>query len=269
MRRAGRRPGVPAARGPQSEALRLQESSRRASCGCVAPVGGRPTSLHPAPRSGLSSVGDYDPGHGTALTRCARAARLRPSDAGARFRARCPALSGAACGGAERRPRRMTPPYVTNVPPSRGSKVCTWIALIPNDVPVQAIRRSGSTSWMVDVIVPGPAFQRNAEPGPISPSNETDLTAGFQFGQRPIAVRTSQATSGAAAISISLDPTTGARSLISHWIACRLSHRVASSPGAGAALSAKRQRSFRTACWRALHRGGASASGRRGSRASG
>ena len=55
---------------------------------------------------------------------------------------------------------------------------------MPNDVPVQAIRQGFSTSRIVDLIVPGPAFHRNADPSPTSPSNETDLTAGFQLGHR-------------------------------------------------------------------------------------
>jgi hypothetical protein len=48
---------------------------------------------------------------------------------------------------------------------------------------------------------------------------EADLTSGFQLGQPSISVRTSHATSGAAAISISLEPTTGASALIA-VIAC-------------------------------------------------
>jgi len=43
---------------------------------------------------------------------------------------------------------------------------------------------------------------------------DIDLTSGFQLGHRSKAVSTSQTASGAAAISISLEPTTGARSLI-------------------------------------------------------
>jgi hypothetical protein len=61
---------------------------------------------------------------------------------------------------------------------------------MPNVLPVQAIRRGRSTSWIVDVIVPGPAFQRNSVPSSSPPSIDAALTSGFQLGQRSIVVRT-------------------------------------------------------------------------------
>src|SRR5262245_48316481 len=77
-------------------------------------------------------------------------------------------------------------------------------------LPVQTIWRGGSTSSIVDVIVPGPAFQRNTEPAATSPCIETDSISGFQVGQRSNAVSTSHTSCGSAEISISAAPTTGA-----------------------------------------------------------
>src|SRR6266540_7400705 len=81
---------------------------------------------------------------------------------------------------------------------------------MPSVLPVHAISRGASIRWMVEVIVPGPAFQRKVEPSARSPCIATDLTEGFQLGQRSIDVRTSHTTSGGAVISISLAPRTGA-----------------------------------------------------------
>ena len=67
----------------------------------------------------------------------------------------------------------------------------------------------------MDLIVPGPAFQRKDVPSATGPSTETDLTSGFHVGQLSTAVTTSQTVSGAAAISNSQVPTTGADALIS------------------------------------------------------
>ena len=55
----------------------------------------------------------------------------------------------------------------------------------------------------VDTIVPGPAFQRNSDPGASGPSNDIDFTSGFQLGQFSNRVSTSQTTWGDASISIS------------------------------------------------------------------
>ena len=88
------------------------------------------------------------------------------------------------------------------------------MAVMPSVRPVQAICQGGSTRWIVEVIVPGPAFQLNTDPGATGPCTAIDFTSGFQLGQCSKAVSTSHTASGAAAISISLAPTTGARSLI-------------------------------------------------------
>src|SRR5262249_12108951 len=85
---------------------------------------------------------------------------------------------------------------------------------MPSVLPVQAICRGGSTRWIVEVIVPGPAFQRKTVPGATLPWIVIDLTSRFQLGQRSNAVSTSQTAAGEAAISISLVPTTDACSLI-------------------------------------------------------
>src|SRR4051812_3553450 len=85
---------------------------------------------------------------------------------------------------------------------------------MPNVVPVQASTRGRSTRWSVDVIVPGPAFQRKPDPSARPPCIETARTSGFQVGHASIPERTSQTTSGAAEISVSLTPTTGACPLI-------------------------------------------------------
>src|SRR5438093_10830970 len=85
---------------------------------------------------------------------------------------------------------------------------------MPSVLPVQAISHGWSTRRIVDVTVPGPAFQRNTDPSATSPSAETDLTSAFQLGHPSNAVSTSQTSCGGASISIWLAPTTGAPSLI-------------------------------------------------------
>src|SRR5687768_7570828 len=86
---------------------------------------------------------------------------------------------------------------------------------MPNVVPVQAISIGGWTSWIVEVIVPGPARQRKTEPCSRPPSKDIDLTSGFHRGQLSRSVRTSQTASGLAAISISSAAPTGAFRLTS------------------------------------------------------
>jgi hypothetical protein len=49
--------------------------------------------------------------------------------------------------------------------------------LDPKVLPVQAISRGGSTRSIVDVIVPGPAFQRNTDPAATGPCIGIDLTS--------------------------------------------------------------------------------------------
>jgi hypothetical protein len=76
--------------------------------------------------------------------------------------------------------------------------------------PSHVMRRGGSTCSSVETIVPGPAFQRNSEAGATSPPNDIDFTCRFHSGHRSKRVRTSQTTSGGAAISISHLLVTGA-----------------------------------------------------------
>jgi len=76
--------------------------------------------------------------------------------------------------------------------------------------PRQTTARGGSTRSSVETIVPGPAFQRNSEPGANGPPNDIDLTSGFHCGHCSNCVNTSQTTSGGAAISISRLLLTGA-----------------------------------------------------------
>src|SRR6185437_1975401 len=96
---------------------------------------------------------------------------------------------------------------------------------MPNVVPVQAISFGGSTRWIVDLIVPGPAFQRNSDPSAALPSIDTDFTSGFHVGQLSIPVSTSQTASGLASISVSLWPKTGASG---GWPGSLLTHLVLS-----------------------------------------
>src|SRR5204862_6155833 len=86
---------------------------------------------------------------------------------------------------------------------------------IPRVFPVHAIRRGASTSRTVDVMVAGPAFQRNVVPSRNGESTAIERMSGFQLGQLSRAVRTSHTSSGAASISASAAPFTGARVLIS------------------------------------------------------
>ena len=77
-------------------------------------------------------------------------------------------------------------------------------------LPVQPISLGASTRWIVDVMVPGPAFQRNTDPAARSPCTDIDFTSGFQFGHFSRSVSTSQTACELAAISISAALTTGA-----------------------------------------------------------
>src|ERR671918_831541 len=81
---------------------------------------------------------------------------------------------------------------------------------MPKVLPVQPISLGASTRWIVDVMIPGPAFQRNTDPAARSPCTDIDFTSGFQLGQFARSVSTSQTACGPAAISISAVPTTGA-----------------------------------------------------------
>ena len=67
----------------------------------------------------------------------------------------------------------------TPVPPSCGSRRQWCIALIDIVRPRQLTARGGSTRSSVETIVPGPAFQRNSDPGANVPSNDIDFTSGF------------------------------------------------------------------------------------------
>src|SRR5262245_7295879 len=102
----------------------------------------------------------------------------------------------------------------TTVVPSRGSSHQEWIALMPSVLPVHAIRRGASTRLIVDVIVPGPAFQRDSVPSATAPRIDNDLTSGFQLGHRSNSVSTVQTSSAEAAISTSLAPAAGASTSI-------------------------------------------------------
>lgn len=56
------------------------------------------------------------------------------------------------------------------------------MALMPSVLPVQEMERGASSCRMVDVLVPGPAFQPNVEPTAGGPSVDIDRTSGFQLG---------------------------------------------------------------------------------------
>jgi outer membrane biosynthesis protein TonB len=86
---------------------------------------------------------------------------------------------------------------------------------MPNVVPVHAIARPGSTARSVEVIVPGPAFQRKRVPGSSGPSSDAEPTSGFQLGQPSMSPRTSQTTSGGASIVVAALATAGAARSIS------------------------------------------------------
>src|SRR5262245_61656932 len=72
------------------------------------------------------------------------------------------------------------------------------------------MERGGSIRSSVETIVPGPAFQRNSEPGASGPAKNIDFTSGFQSGQFSNLVSTSQTTWGDASMSISAPLLTGA-----------------------------------------------------------
>src|SRR3712207_2047160 len=86
---------------------------------------------------------------------------------------------------------------------------------MPNVVPVQAMSCDGSTRCRVDVIVPGPDFQRNFVPSRSGPPSDADLTSGFQLGHAATSLRTSHTIWGEAATSISRRATAGAVASIS------------------------------------------------------
>src|SRR5918996_2990061 len=81
---------------------------------------------------------------------------------------------------------------------------------MPKVLPVQPISLGASTRSIVDVMVPGPAFQRKTDPAARSPCTDIDFTSGFQLGQFSRSVSTSQTACELAAISISAVLTTGA-----------------------------------------------------------
>src|SRR5688572_4417314 len=81
---------------------------------------------------------------------------------------------------------------------------------MPSVLPVQAMRRGRSTCSIVELIVPGPAFQRNVEPGATGPSSADDLTSGFHDGQSSIAVSTPHTVSSGAPTSSLAVAETGA-----------------------------------------------------------
>src|ERR671919_720749 len=89
---------------------------------------------------------------------------------------------------------------------------------MPKVLPVQPISLGASTRWIVDVMVPGPALQRNTDPAARFPCTDIDFTSGFQFGHFSRSVSTSQTACELAAISISATPTTGAFLLISKTV---------------------------------------------------
>ena len=110
---------------------------------------------------------------------------------------------------------------------------------------------------------PAPPSSGTSDPSSKPPSKETDSTAGFQLGQRSISVRTAHTSSGAAATSISLDPTTRAPVSISTIASLRVNgarRRTCRNGVSG---------SCRTACRRELRPAGVSGNAHRGSKASG
>jgi hypothetical protein len=64
----------------------------------------------------------------------------------------------------------------TRVLPARGSRCHESMALMPSVLPVQEMERGASSCRMVDVLAPGPAFQRNVEPTAGGPSVDIDRT---------------------------------------------------------------------------------------------
>src|SRR4051794_29763817 len=76
---------------------------------------------------------------------------------------------------------------------------------MPNVLPCQTIRCGRRASAMVEVILPGPDFQRKTKPCASSPESDLiALTSGFHSGHRSKSVNTSQTLSAGAPISISL-----------------------------------------------------------------
>jgi hypothetical protein len=124
----------------------------------------------------------------------------------------------------------------------RCSKRQTCIALTPNVRPVHPIARGRSARRMVEVIVPGPAFQRNTVPSATGPSTEISFTSGFHAGQFSRSAKRSQRDSAGAAISIAPSEKTGASRLA--FTERNLSVGIVSSPKGsrlGSHQDAKRQ----------------------------
>src|SRR3954466_13368377 len=94
--------------------------------------------------------------------------------------------------------------------------------------PRHEMYRGGSTRSSVETIVPGPAFQRNSDPGASGPAKDIDLTSGFHWGQFWKSVSTSQTAWGGASISTSAVLLTGASSCA----ATRRSYAPRSAAGA-------------------------------------
>jgi hypothetical protein len=94
----------------------------------------------------------------------------------------------------------------------------TWIALIPSVEPVQAIIWGLFNCKIVELIVPGPAFQLNFDPTASGPCKEAALISGFQSGHRSMAANTSQTTSALAATVISPVAVTGALRFIFKFV---------------------------------------------------
>ena len=98
------------------------------------------------------------------------------------------------------------------------SSLQTWIALIPSVEPVQAIIWGLFNCKIVELIVPGPAFQLNLDPTASGPCKEAALISGFQSGHSSMAAKTSQTTSALAATVISPAAVTGALRLIFKFV---------------------------------------------------
>ena len=128
------RPGVP----------RRRESTRPARCAAAAAAAGRPRPVPrrlgspPCRRRGRSSTTAY-------------AGRSRRSASAFRCWSSLWSALSSVFWSRPRKRRATSPSYdssvLTNVPPSRGSSVWTWIALMPNDVP-----RPGDPPRRLDVL---------------------------------------------------------------------------------------------------------------------
>jgi len=103
----------------------------------------------------------------------------------------------------------------TRVPSPVGSRRQTWMARVPMALPVHATRRDGSTMLRVEVMLPGPDFHVNVEPGSSGPFSSAAVMSGCQLGHESMSVWTAHTASGGAAITISLRATAGASWLIS------------------------------------------------------